>query len=492
MISTEKTLAFLRSRLALLLIGITSEILYLFYLLRQFPLLRFYQDLTDMGIINGYSHSGFLLFALLFSILFALFGLAWREARQLHDRATLWLILAFGGIFALTTIFVYPITAIDVFNYIAESLVLVDHHANPLVVSLTQYPHDPLVRLTVGWGIYPASYGPLGILVDALPTLLADRNVLVTLLLMKSIFSLSILVSSWIVYKILLRLAPDFALAGALALAWNPYVLLEFSANSHNDMLMVFFILLALWALVEKRPLLAFALITASALTKYASLPLLPLFFIYSVIHQPTFTQKMRYIALAPLTSSLVAIVLFSPFWAGMHTFDSLSFVNRINLSSFNMFLNDLSAMHISVEQAKIYGEVVFGLCYLAALFLSTRTQTAMIYGCFIAMFSLLAFGVSNVEVWYAIWAFGLAVVVPRNEVFLAAFLFIYGATLSELIHAYVWFWVHIQTNNDAYVIVNSIGYLGIFLPALFVLLSLHYRQSFTRLRTFQQERTEK
>ena len=469
-------MTFLRSRMALVLTGIGCELVYFFYLLQQFPLLRSYNDLIDMGMVTKTSHAGFLWFLLVFSLLFALFGFAWWRAYHLRDRATLWLILGFGAIFALTNIFVYPVTAIDVFNYIAEGIVMIDYHANPMLVSLAQYPHDSLVRLTVGWGIYPASYGPIGLLIDAIPTLLTGRNVLANLIFLKVLFSSILLLEAFVAYKILSKIGPKFALAGALALAWNPFALFEYSANSHNDILMMLFVLLAVLALVEERPILALVLVTASALTKYASLPLIPLFFAYSVVHQSSNQQRLRYIGLATAASLLLALITFAPFWAGPRTFDSLFFVNRINLSSFNMFLNDISSKTISLDQAKQLGLVIFGLFYVYALFLCTRRIEDMLRGCFIAMFALLAFGITNVEVWYAIWPFALAAVIPDGGEMLVGSLLIYGATLTELVHAYVWPWVNIQTNTFAYDIVNSIAYLLIFLPAFLFLLILEYR----------------
>ncbi len=470
-------LSFLRSRILLIVVGISCELLYFFYFLQRFPLIRYYNDLTDMGMITEFSHASFLSFIIVCSLLFILFGSAWWKTQQLHDRGTLWLILSFGAIFALTTLFVYPITAIDVFNYIAESLVLLDYHANPMLVSLSQHPQDPLAYLAVAWGAYPASYGPIGLLIDTLPNIFANRNILMNLILLKAIFSAAILMGAFVTYKILTRIGPKFALAGALALAWNPFALFEYSANSHNDIIMVLFILLAVLALVEERPILALVLITASALTKYASLPLIPLFFIYSFIHQPDNQQRMQYTIRATAATLLLTLLTFGPFWDGPHTFDSLFFVNNINLSSFNMFLNDISSLTISLDQAKQWGLVLFGTFYLYALFLCSRKIEDMLRGCFIAMFALLAFGVTNVEVWYAIWPFTLAILVPAIEETLIAFIFIYGAMLTELVHAYVWPWINVQANIYTSMLINSIAYLTIFLPALILLLGLEGRR---------------
>ena len=76
--------------------------------------------------------------------------------------------------------------------------------------------------------------------------------------------------------------------------AWNPLVLFEYCANSHNDILVVFFALLALFALTREHPVLAFACIIASASIKYATVPVAPaLFLLWALppVHpSPSFT----------------------------------------------------------------------------------------------------------------------------------------------------------------------------------------------------------
>jgi hypothetical protein len=85
----------------------------------------------------------------------------------LHDRATLWLILGFGALFSVTLTFVYPGTAIDIYTYRSEP-----HHAplpcqSHLCLSIT-VSWRPLMPLADGWP-ERAPYGPLGIILNALP-----------------------------------------------------------------------------------------------------------------------------------------------------------------------------------------------------------------------------------------------------------------------------------------------------------------------------------
>ncbi|HEY4033212.1 MAG TPA: hypothetical protein VGL94_04530, partial [Ktedonobacteraceae bacterium] len=164
-----KAFVLLRSHLQLFIIGIISECIYLFYLLNIFPLSRYFQINTFMGHITGYTPINFIIAITFFIILFIIFCMAWWQTERFQDRATLWIILGFGSIFAITNIFVYPLTAGDLFLYVARSLIMVQHHANPMVTPPDQFANtDPLMKLAKGFMTLPSPYGPLAILIQAL------------------------------------------------------------------------------------------------------------------------------------------------------------------------------------------------------------------------------------------------------------------------------------------------------------------------------------
>jgi hypothetical protein len=473
--SARKIASFIRSRLLLIIIGLNCESLYILYFVRQFPLLKYYRGLTDMGYILGHSHAGFTMFVVVLSVLFILFGFACWEARHLTDRSTLYLILGFGGLFAVTMIFVYPVTAIDMFAYVAQSLVLIQYHANPVLVPAATYSNDPLITLAGGWTNYVAPYGPLGVLIDALPMLIVARNLLANLLLLKLIFSSMLIIEAFLVYKILSHINPKLALAGALFIAWNPYTLFEYSANSHNDISMMLFALLATMALVYDRLLLAFVLIVASSLVKFATLPLLPLFLIYGIVHQPTSRERIKYLILAILSALLLVVVIYGPFWGGLATLEPLLNQDQRYMSSFSTMLTNISSGQITRDVAKQLGRVLFGIIYLYALFLSTRRLPDMLRACFLALFFSLAFAVTNFEIWYAIWPVMFGILLPSVAISLSLFVFVYGASLSVTIYVYLWVWLGLTDPNLA--LVNDLAYLITFMPAILILLYFALRQ---------------
>lgn len=470
-----KVAIFLQSYRWLLLLGITSELIYFFYLLQAFPVTRYFQTLTDMGTISKYSQTAFFTFIIAFSFLFVMFGLAWWEAFRFQNRTTLWIILGFGCIFASTTIFVYPINAEDLFFYIVRSLVLVQHHANPMITAPSQFPHDPLMKLAGTVIQLPSPYGPLALFIQALPLLVAGRNILASLLILKFMFSSLLMITAFIIYKTLSKTAPRFALPATLALAWNPFALLEYSANSHNDIVMAFLVVLAVFALVKERHLWAMTLITASALIKFASLVLIPFFFIYSFRQQPTMKTRLSYIAKALILFLSVIIDCYALFWAGPQTLQRAISEIQGYLYSFSILLVDFFPTHLSYDQGKLIGRILFGICFLYSLWLSSRDFSSFLKGCFLTMFTLLAFGSTFVQPWYCIWPFLFAILIPRISVSLACFLFLYSASLAELVHAFIFAWAGSQYLT-IFVISNSVTYLTIFLPPMLFLLASRFK----------------
>jgi len=491
MISFIQLFSALRSRLFLVLLGISCELIYLLYFVRTFSVVTYGQSLNliDLGAITHNSHTGFILFVMAFCILFALVTLAWWEVRQEEapDRTPFVLIFCFGAIFAFTMSFCYPVTAIDVFIYIAQSHVLVTHHANPLITPAATFANDPLMTLAGQWGKSGAPYGPLGILVDAVPTLFAGRNVFLNLLLLKGMFSMMMLVCAWLVYSILAGgdkpqpLHIKRALAGMLLFAWNPLVLFEYSANSHNDVVIVLFVLLALFALTKEHPIVAFALILASASIKYATLPLIPLFFLYGIMHQSNHRKRLIYLLWIAGVSVVFVGTVYGPFWAGPHMFDSTLSHDDWYLSSLSVVLSDITSLGLSGERAKLVSRIIFGIFYLYALFLSTKRLPDIIRGAALAMFGFLAFGTVKFEPWYAIWGLGLMVLVPSIEVSLAYIFFSLGATLIAPTFAFIWIWG--GRTGSMFDGLNSLTYLMAFVPAQLVIFGWKLRQLLVKIQ---------
>jgi hypothetical protein len=461
-----------RPYLSIIVAGIGCELIYLFYFVGNFSLLQYGHSfqLKDLGSITNNSYSGFILFVLAFSVLFALVGLAWRDTYkgEQKGRITFILIIGFGILFAGTMIFCYPITAIDAFIYIEQSHVLITHHANPLIIPGITFASDPLMALAGQWRNVNAPYGPLGILIDAFPTLLAGKDVFLNLILLKCMFALMLIGCGWLVYTIVSEYAPKLALAALLLFAWNPLMLFEYSANGHNDVAMMLFVMLAFLAVKKEHLVLAFACIIASASIKYTTALLLPLFFCYGIVHQSSRQQRLLYLAKIIGVSALLIIFIYAPFWAGPRIFDSSFSSDNWYLSSFSVLISNIASLNISSENGKVIGRIIFAGFYLYALFLARKRLSGLTQGCALTMFMFLAFGTVKFESWYAIWGIVLMVLVPTREESIANLLFSYGAVLIAPSFAFLWIWG--GRTSDMFNGINSLTYLLTFVPALLLL----------------------
>lgn len=466
----------------LITLGVVSECFYLLYLVNKFPIWSYYQDLTDMGIINNYSLAGFVTFMLIFSLLFGLVLLAWRETHLHQDKATFYLISGFAATFASTAIFVYPINAIDIFGYIAQSRVLILYHANPMITAPVLYTKDPLIQLLSSFVANPPAYGPFGILITAIPTLFVGSHLLANLLLLKGFSALFLLGSTYLIYRIAAHIKPEIAISSTLIFAWNPYVQLEYIVNSHNDIIMIFFLLLGIFASINNRHVAAFAFILLSSLIKYATLSILPLFFINAIFYHKIIKEKLIYVLYVCIVTIIILSTFVLPFWVGPQTFTSFFDQVQVYLYSFSMFLNNFSPLSISLDQSKVIGLWIFTGCYLYALWHAFRSRIGLIMGCFLVMLTFLAFAVTYIQPWYIIWACIPALLVPQKRIQQLALLLAYGATMIELVHPYIWPWGAYQ-NANAFAIANSVTYLILFGPALFLLVGYGINETIKKLK---------
>lgn len=461
-----------RARLPLVLLGLCCEFAYLGYFVRQFPLLQYYRQDIDMGGITGHSHAGFMAFVGIFTALFLVVGFAWWLVHDVDDAATLWLVLGFGALFAATMVFVYPITAIDIYSYIDQSRIMLHYHQNPIFTAPAQYANDPLMALSDGWTGAGAPYGPLGLVIDAVPMLFVGGNLLANLILLKLMFSAMALISAMLVYQILRRVHPRYGVSGALLVAWNPLILFEVSANGHNDVAMMTFALLGLLSVMDGELTIGPLLILASALIKYSTLILIPPLLLFGIARQPTWERRARYVLISLSGMLALAVLAYARFWQGPETLTHLVYQTQRFLVSFSSVLPELFPDTFSQDRATVLGRVLFLIVYLYALQRCMQGKVELLESCFLAMFAFVGLALTNFESWYGIWPILLAAAVPRFAERLAGFLFAWGATLGAAFFGYIWVWWNLS--GAGFNLANQLSYFLAFVPPAVVILALH------------------
>ncbi|PZS06403.1 MAG: hypothetical protein DLM70_05205 [Chloroflexi bacterium] len=446
-----------------------------------------------MGAITAHSHRGYDEFVGGITLLFVLCAAGLYVLRGSNDRKLLPWILGSAAVFVVTLALVYPITAIDIFAYIDQSRIMLHYHANPIFVPPASFATDPLMPLSDGWSGAGSPYGPLGLIIDALPMPFAGANLLANLILLKLMFGGMVVSSGFVIYRILLRVSPRHALGGALLGAWNPLILFEGVANGHNDVAMMLFALLGLLSLVEGDLVLGIILLVAACLIKFATIILMPLFLVYALNRLPTSAARARFLALASSLAAFVAVFAYSRFWQGPDTLAHVLSQNQRYLDSFSSVVTNVTHS-IAPDRSAVIGRILFGFLYAFALFLSARGTAGLLRGCFLATFGFVALALTNVESWYGIWIVLLAAAVPFTAERAGSLFFAWGASLGAAFFGYEWVWRGLS-NPQAYAYVNNKTYLLSFVPTAVVLVvfsddrarSWTARSAATRIRHVRQ-----
>jgi hypothetical protein len=257
----------------------------------------------------------------------------WWAVRRLKGKkaqTSAWVIVLAGALgCAAALLFLHPFDAADIFDNIMHGRILAVYGDNPFIQAGKHYPEDPFFRY-MAWKNNPSGYGPLWEIMAGFAARMAGDSVVANVLAFKLLPGIFWFASVLLVGFFLSKYVPGQALSGVYLLAWNPMVLYSTFGNGHNDIVMVFWVLLAIWAIQVQRDTIAVLALLAGALVKYIPLLLLPaaLWIALSRIRTTRYGGGMQTYAFAAVKYLGVTAVLglgliwltFSPFWAGLET----------------------------------------------------------------------------------------------------------------------------------------------------------------------------
>ena len=432
----------------LILLGVITEVIYLVFFTLAFllPDPEHYSWLADIVKLSENKVFSGIVFAVAIIALFAIYYMGWRLCRKLTAAKVTLTIFIFASLFAITLIFMYPVTAVDMFNYFFSGRIFVHYHQNPLVVAPYQFSDDPLSWTALAYWGAPAPYGPLWILLSAIPNLLGGDNLLLNLILLKVEMVIFYLLSALLIYRILTEIKPEYRNAGLFLFAWSPLILFEGIGNGHNDMAMIFFILLGIYAIVQGRTSLGFAALIASVFIKYTSVLIIP-FFLLFLVRQVTGTRERTFfLGKAALITAAVTLVLYAPFWSPGEIAQGV-------LDQTNRFIGSVPAMlklGLETELGLGYSATLvkwlvvggFGAFYLRRIFKMENTLEGTLSTSFEILFFFLILASMALYPWYLILPLALAPLVTRNMTAQRITIFSLTALLAYFIWYFVWIWI--------------------------------------------------
>ncbi len=158
---------------------------------------------------------------------------------------------AIGAVVVLELIFFLspPLSLTDVFNYINYGRMQVLHDLNPYTTIPALGPHDDLSYQLSNWHSLLSPYGPLFTLFSFA---LVPLGIAASFWALKATILAASLGSLWLVWRCAELLGRD-PLAAVLFVGLNPLVLVWGLGGDHNDFMLVFLVLLAVYLLLEAR-----------------------------------------------------------------------------------------------------------------------------------------------------------------------------------------------------------------------------------------------
>jgi hypothetical protein len=338
-------------------------------------------------------------------------------ALALRARGPSGLAIAFAGAlaFGITMLMLFPAGALDIFHNILDGRLVWMYHLNPIVVPPSAVSTDPLYPYLHYWWNTTTAYGPLWFLATVPAFLAAGDSLIGNIVAYKALpfaFELATLVFIVLVVR---RIAPQRVTAAVVCFGWNPLVLWEIAGNGHNDIVMMFFAIAAIFVLLTSRWPFAFPLLLCSILVKYVTVILLPLFVLWVLLR---YGRR----SLLPLTgaialSLLVSAVIVAHFWVGKNTISPLREQQNYFIFSPASALigsggEDLSNT-IKVTEVKHGLTLAFLVLYALVLLRLRPNAVSLIQASVMAMFFFLVLMTWWFWPWYVIWGLALASLLP-------------------------------------------------------------------------------
>lgn len=256
------------------------------------------------------------------------------------------------------------------------------------------------------------SYGPLWGLLAGAVTAISRDSVLVT-----SILSKGLLAATWVGSLVLIgrivRERPGFDRCLAVALfGWTPVSVTQSLAEGHNDIVMVFFLLLWFSLLLRGNRLAPVALV-ASILCKYVTAPLFAIDAIHLLRaeHGHWRAYAIRLLVPAAFALSVFAVFYRSPeFFDGLRVISEWRFLQPRDAVSALAYLTGIGLAPLEFAVTALFPALA--VYYCVACF--RRSTVDDIPKATIAILASISFAaISHLWPWYMIWSLAFAAMLP-------------------------------------------------------------------------------
>lgn len=321
-----------------------SKLFYFLYIFVLFLFLLFSYLFVDpnflylksfyTGFYFTYRNLATLIYVLFISLFFGFYILfLYKIKRKIINISETKLLIVVTVVILFVT---YPaILSHDIFNYTTTAKVLYYYKENPYIVMPIEFVNEPFLLYTHAANKI-ALYGPSWLALTYFPHLFGFGNLLLTIINFKLINVMFFLATIYLIWKISKNI---FSVS---LFALNPLVLIETLVSNHNDIIMMFFALLACFYIFKRKIFFAFICLFLSILIKYSTVFLLPVFIYTSwkMINKEKINTNIFFLF---ASISMFVVFLISPIREEIYPWYAiwfLTFLSFIISNKYTLFLS--------------------------------------------------------------------------------------------------------------------------------------------------------
>ena len=230
--------------------------------------------------------------------------------------------------------FSYNAFSYDLFNYIFDAKIVTHYFQNPYLHKALDYPGDPMLSF-MHWThrLYP--YGPVWIILTIPLSFVGLQFFLPTFFLFKIFISACFLGTVYFIGKILQKSKPQDELFGVAFFALNPLVIVESLVSAHNDIVMMFFGMWAVYLLMNMRYVRSIILFALSVGVKFATAAIFPVYalIIYLQKKNKKVNWQLMFVFMAIFMIVPIILASFRTSFQPWYLLDILPFVALVSTS---------------------------------------------------------------------------------------------------------------------------------------------------------------
>jgi len=232
--------------------------------------------------------------------------------------------------------FSYNAFSYDLFNYIFDAKIVTHYFQNPYLHKALDYPGDPMLSF-MHWThrLYP--YGPVWIGLTIPMSFIGLQFFLPTFFLFKIFISACFLGTVYFIGKILQKSEPKNELFGIAFFALNPLVIVESLVSAHNDIVMMFFGLWAVYLLMNMRYVRSIILFALSVGVKFATAAIFPVYALifYLQKKKESINWQLMFVFMAIFMIVPIILASFRTSFQPWYLLDILPFIALVSTDYF-------------------------------------------------------------------------------------------------------------------------------------------------------------